>query len=59
MKEFTVLDLLDLDLKEKNVLNLKCIGGRPGLSRVITTSKINRPGLTLSGFIDEFSFDSI
>ncbi len=59
MKDFTVLDLLDLDLKKKNVLNLKCIGGRPGLSRVITTSKINRPGLTLSGFIEEFSFDSI
>lgn len=59
MKEFTVLDLLDLDLKEKNALNLKCIGGRPGLSRVITTSKVNRPGLTLSGFFQEFSNDSI
>jgi len=59
MKEFTVLDLLDLDLKEKNTLELKCIGGRPGLSRVITTSKINRPGLTLSGFIQEFAYDSI
>lgn len=59
MKEFTVLDLLDLDLKEKNILDLKCIGGRPGLSRTISTSKVNRPGLTLSGFIEEFSYDSI
>ncbi len=59
MKDFTILDLLDLDLKEKNALDLKCIGGRPGLSRVITTTKINRPGLTLSGFFDEFSYTSI
>ncbi len=59
MKEFTVLDLIDLDLKENIALNLKCIGGRPGLSRVITNSKINRPGLTLSGFFEEFSHDCI
>ncbi|MCF7934552.1 MAG: HPr(Ser) kinase/phosphatase [Spirochaetia bacterium] len=59
MKDFTVLDLLDLDLKEKGVLGLTCIGGRPGLSRVITTSKVNRPGLTLSGFFEEFSHNSI
>ncbi len=59
MEDFTVLDLLDLDLKEKSVLNLKCIGGRPGLARTITTSKVNRPGLTLSGFFEEFSHNSI
>jgi len=59
MKDFTILDLLDLDLKENNALNLKCIGGRPGLARVVTTAKINRPGLTLSGFFEEFSYDSI
>ncbi len=59
MKDFTVLDLLDLDLKEKSVLNLKCIGGRPGLSRILTTSKVNRPGLTMSGFFEEFSYNSI
>ena len=27
MKKFTVLDLLDLDLKDHNALYLKCIGG--------------------------------
>ncbi|MDA3832573.1 MAG: HPr(Ser) kinase/phosphatase [Spirochaetales bacterium] len=59
MKDFTVLDLLDLDLKEKGLLSLNCIGGRPGLSREITTSKVNRPGLTLSGFFEEFSYNSI
>ncbi|MDD3903770.1 MAG: HPr(Ser) kinase/phosphatase [Sphaerochaeta sp.] len=59
MSEFTVLDLLDLDLKEHNHLSLSCIAGRTGLSRKITTSKISRPGLPLSGFFDEFSNNSI
>ncbi|MFP4178869.1 MAG: HPr(Ser) kinase/phosphatase [Spirochaetaceae bacterium] len=59
MDSFTVLDLLDLDLKEHNALNLKCIGGRPGLVRSITEPEINRPGLTLSGFFDEFAHERI
>lgn len=59
MSEFTILDLLDLDLKEHNHLSLVCIAGRTGLSRKITTSKISRPGLPLSGFFEEFSNNSI
>lgn len=59
MTEFTVLDLLDLDLKEHNHLHLTCIAGRSGLSRKIHNSKISRPGLPLSGFFEEFSNDSI
>ena len=55
MSNFTVLDLLDLDLKEQNHLGLSCIAGRSGLSRAITTSKISRPGLPLSGFFEQFS----
>ncbi len=55
MASFTVLDLLDLDLKEQNHLGLSCIAGRSGLSRTITTSKISRPGLPLSGFFEQFS----
>ncbi|WP_028973039.1 HPr(Ser) kinase/phosphatase [Spirochaeta cellobiosiphila] len=54
MKNFTVLDLLDLDLKERDSLNLKCISGRPGLVNTITTPNMNRPGLALSGFFEEF-----
>jgi len=53
---FTVLDLLDLDLKEQNALDLHCIGGRKGLSREITVAELNRPGLALSGFFDSFAF---
>lgn len=59
MKKFTVLDLLNMDLKDHNALQLKCIGGRKGLVREITDPEINRPGLTLSGFFDEFAFHRI
>jgi HPr kinase/phosphorylase len=59
MKSYTVLDLLDLDLKEHNALNLRCIGGRPGLVRTITEQEINRPGLTLSGYFEEFASNRI
>ena len=59
MKKVTVLDLLQLDLKENDVLNLKCIGGRPGLTREITVPEIYRPGLDLSGFYDIFAFQRI
>jgi HPr kinase/phosphorylase len=58
-KRFTVLDLLDLDLKEQNSLNLRCIGGRKGLSREITTPDLNRPGLALSGFYDSFAWQRL
>ncbi|MDE5798352.1 MAG: HPr kinase/phosphorylase, partial [Treponemataceae bacterium] len=53
-KPFTVLDLLDMDLTRQDALRLKCIGGRKGLTRAITTMDANRPGLALSGFFDAF-----
>ena len=59
MREFTVLDLLDLDLREHNHLQLKCIAGRSGLSRTIKNSKISRPGLALTGYFEDFSGSSI
>ncbi len=59
MKRFTVLDLLDLDLKEHNALNLTCIGGRAGLTREITEPDMNRPGLSLSGFFEELAYTRI
>ena len=58
-KHFTVLDLLDIDLKEHNTLNLRCIGGRKGLAREISIPDINRPGLALSGFFDSFAHERI
>ena len=58
-KRFTVLDLIDIDLKEHNSLNLKCIGGRKGLGREIYVQNINRPGLALSGFFDSFAAERL
>ena len=56
---FTVLDLIDIDLKDHNSLNLQCIGGRKGLVREISIPDINRPGLALSGFFDSFAHERI
>jgi HPr kinase/phosphorylase len=54
-KAFTVLDLLDLELRDHNALNLVCKAGRKGLAKPITQPDINRPGLALSGFFDDFN----
>ena len=59
MKKFTVLDLLQLDLKEHNALNLRCIAGRSGLDREITVPELDRPGLALAGFFEKFAFNRI
>ncbi len=59
MERFTVLDLLNLDLKEHNALNLRCLGGRPGLSREIRVPDLNRPGLALIGFFENFGPERI
>ncbi|MBN1836013.1 MAG: HPr kinase/phosphorylase [Spirochaetales bacterium] len=59
MKKITVLELLQLDLKENDSLNLKCIAGRRGLARELKVPEINRPGLELSGFYDNFAFQRI
>ena len=58
-KPFTVLDLIDIDLKEHNSLNLRCIGGRKGLGREITIPDLNRPMGALMGFYEEFAHQRI
>jgi HPr kinase/phosphorylase len=59
VEKFTVLDLLRLDLKEHDALGLRCIAGRPGLTRAITVPEIDRPGLELAGFFDSFAHQRI
>jgi len=56
---FRVLDLLQLDLKENDSLDLSCIGGRAGLVREISVTEINRPGLELGGFYENFAWQRI
>ncbi|MDR2177487.1 MAG: HPr(Ser) kinase/phosphatase [Treponema sp.] len=58
-KLFTVLDLIDLDLKEHNSLNLRCIGGRKGLTREISSPDLNRPMGAIMGFYDVFAHQRI
>jgi len=53
------LDLIDLDLKEHNSLNLHCIGGRKGLNRAIEIPDINRPMGAIMGFFEDFAFQRI
>ncbi|MDR3247315.1 MAG: HPr(Ser) kinase/phosphatase [Treponema sp.] len=58
-KTFTVLDLIDLDLKEHNSLNLRCIAGRKGLTREISSTELNRPMGAIMGFYDVFAHQRI
>ncbi|MDR0312199.1 MAG: HPr(Ser) kinase/phosphatase [Treponema sp.] len=58
-KPFTVLDLIDLDLKEHNSLNLRCIAGRKGLGRIISIPDLNRPMGAIMGFYEEFAHQRI
>lgn len=53
-KKFTILDLINLELSGYDALNLKCVAGRRGLSRELSNTAINRPGLGLCGFFDFF-----
>jgi HPr kinase/phosphorylase len=59
LKRFSVLDLLGLNLKEHDSLDLRCICGRRGLVRDITIPDLNRPGLALSGFYDSFAYQRV
>ena len=56
---FTVLDLIKIDLKEHNSLNLRCIAGRKGLSRKIAIPDLNRPMSVLMGYHEDFAFHRI
>ncbi len=58
-KGFSVLDLLSLELKEQNALDLRCVAGRAGLGRQITVPDINRPGLALAGFYESFAWNRL
>ena len=58
-KRFTVLDLIDIDLKEHNSLNLHCIGGRKGLTREISITDLNRPMGAIMGFYEDFAYQRI
>ena len=55
----TVLNLLQLDLKEHEALQLTCVGARRGLNAELHGPELNRPGLALGGFFDSFAFQRV
>lgn len=58
-RKLTVLELLDMNLSGHDALNLKCIGGRRGLPKEITVAELNRPGLALAGFYENFASERV
>ena len=55
----TVLDLLQLDLVKHEALELTCLGGRRGLAAPLHGPDLNRPGLALGGFYDNFAYQRV
>lgn len=58
-ERFQVYRLLESNSREYDELELKCIAGRKGLFNEIKTAEINRPGLAIAGFIQDFSSERI
>ncbi|HON89608.1 MAG TPA: HPr(Ser) kinase/phosphatase, partial [Spirochaetales bacterium] len=56
---FTVLNLLSMEFSQADDLKLRCVGGRKGLSKTIETPDLNRPGLALAGFYEDFAWNRI
>jgi HPr kinase/phosphorylase len=46
-------------LKDHSELLLSLVSGEKGVSKKISNSEINRPGLSLTGFFDFFAHDRI
>ena len=57
--EVTVLNLLQLDVKEHEALQLTCVAARRGLTAQLHGPELNRPGLALGGFFDNFAFQRV
>ena len=57
--DVTVLSLLQLELKEHEALQLTCLGARRGLTAKLHVPELNRPGLALGGFFDNFAFQRV
>ena len=55
----TVLNLLQLDVKEHEALQLTCSAARRGLTAELSGPELNRPGLALGGFFDNFAHQRV
>lgn len=54
MAKFTVHDLINLHPDQPNSMNLECLVSHKGLDKEICSSDINRPGMALTGYFDQF-----
>ena len=59
MNSLTIVNLLGIDLKEHEALDLSVVSGKKGLDAQIHSPNLNRPGLALNGFYDNFAFERI
>lgn len=48
-----------MEFSQADDLKLRCVGGRKGLSKTIETPDLNRPGLALAGFYEDFAWNRI
>ena len=55
----TINELLALDRSPSDNLDLKCIAGTRGLDREIGDLSINRPGLALAGYFEQFDVEKV
>ncbi|MBI5599317.1 MAG: HPr(Ser) kinase/phosphatase [Deltaproteobacteria bacterium] len=53
------MDVKISDLIKYRPLALKCVAGGKGLSRAVTTSRVQKPGLLLTGLLEELHLDRV
>ncbi len=57
-KSITVKEIIEIGKRDYNLV-LKLKAGREGISNKVSSSLINRPGITLSGYFKDFAYDRI
>lgn len=55
LKSVKVSRLLEIDEEQNKPIGFEVLAGLSGIHNKLTSSEINRPGLTLSGFFDHFA----
>ncbi|NPU99822.1 MAG: HPr(Ser) kinase/phosphatase [Brevinematales bacterium] len=59
LKSIKVSKLLEIDESQNFLMGFEVLAGGAGLDKDITCPEINRPGLTLSGFMEHFASERI
>ena len=59
LKAFVTMGVKIRELIGQRTLELACVGGKRGLSGVISSSRIQKPGLLLTGLLEELHSDRL